>query len=48
MLGDWERKATNIPGVFLLKLPSSRKRLATIAIEVNPIDAAGSATKKGA
>jgi len=21
---DWERRATNIPGVFLLKLPSSR------------------------
>jgi hypothetical protein len=23
---DWERKAINIPGVFLLKLPSSRTR----------------------
>ena len=33
---DWERRATNIPGVFLLKLPSSR----------NPVDSAGSATKK--
>jgi hypothetical protein len=43
---DWEIRATSIPGVFLLKLPSSRKRLAIIAIEINPIDAAGSATKK--
>ena len=43
---DWERRATNIPGVFLLKLPSSRTRQAAIAIEVNPVDAAGSATKK--
>ncbi len=43
---DWERRATNIPGVFLLKLPSSRTRLAAIAIEINPVDAAGSATKK--
>jgi hypothetical protein len=43
---DWERRATNIPGVFLLKLPSSRTRQAAIAIEINPVDAAGSATKK--
>lgn len=43
---DWERRATNIPGVFLLKLPSSRTRQAAVAIEINPVDAAGSATKK--
>ena len=34
------------PGVFLLKLPSSRTRQAAIAIEINPVDSAGSATKK--
>jgi hypothetical protein len=43
---DWERKSTNIPGIFLLKLPSSRTRQASIAIEINPVDAAGAATKK--
>jgi hypothetical protein len=43
---DWERRATNIPGVFLLKLPSSRARKAAIAIEINPVDSTGSATKK--
>jgi hypothetical protein len=43
---DWERRATNITGVLLLKLPSSRARQATVAIEINPVDAAGSATKK--
>jgi hypothetical protein len=43
---DWERTTTNIPGVFLLKLPSSRTRQAAIAIEINPVDSAGSATKK--
>src|SRR5947207_695991 len=43
---DWERRATNIPGVFLLKLPSSRTRQAAVAIEINPVDATGSATKK--
>jgi len=30
----------------MLKLSSSRSRQASIAIEINPIDAAGSATKK--
>jgi hypothetical protein len=30
----------------LLKLPSSRSRQASIAIEINPVDAAGAATKK--
>jgi hypothetical protein len=43
---DWERRPTNLPGVFLLKLPSSRSRQASIAIEINPVDATGSATKK--
>jgi hypothetical protein len=43
---DWERRATNIPGVFLLKLPSSRTRQAAVAIEVNPVDTTGSAIKK--
>ncbi len=43
---DWERSPTNIPGIFLLKLPSFRSRQASIAIEINPVDATGSATKK--
>lgn len=43
---DWERRATSIPGVFLLKLPSSITRQAAIAVEINPLDATGSATKK--
>jgi hypothetical protein len=43
---DWERTLTNIPGIFLLKLPSSRSRQASIAIKINPVDATGAATKK--
>ncbi len=43
---DWERRPTNIPGIFLLKLPSSRSRHASIAIEINPVDATGAVTKK--
>ena len=32
--------------MFLLKLPSSKTRQASIAIKNNPVDAASSATKK--
>ena len=30
----WERKVTNIPGVFLIKLPEYRSRSPYIAIEL--------------
>jgi len=43
---NWERKATNIPGVFLFRLPASKGRPASLAIEINPIDSYGSITKK--
>ena len=43
---DWERKATSIAGVFLLRLPTFKGRSASIAIEINPVDASGSVTKK--
>jgi len=42
-----DARATNIPEVFLLKLPSSRTRqAAAVVIEINPVDSAWSATKK--
>jgi hypothetical protein len=43
---DWERKSTNLPGVFLLRLPSFRGKPASIAIEINPVSTSGSPTKK--
>jgi hypothetical protein len=43
---DWEKKATSIPGLFLLKLPGLRGNLPSIVIEINPVDASGSLTKK--
>ena len=43
---DWEKKATNIPGVFLLRLPSFKRRPAALAIEVNPVGASGAVTKR--
>ena len=42
----WERKVTNIQGVFLIKLPEYRSRPPYIAIEINPVDTSGMATKK--
>lgn len=42
----WERKVTSIPGVFLIKLPEYRSRPPYIAIEINPVDTSGMATKK--
>ena len=33
---DWERRATSISGVFLLKLPSYRTRQASVGILSNP------------
>jgi hypothetical protein len=43
---NWERKPTNIPGVFLFRLPATRGRPASLAIEINPVGTSGSITKK--
>src|SRR2546427_12922211 len=43
---NWERKATNLPGVFLFRLPATKGRPASLAIEINPVDSYGSVTKK--
>ena len=43
---DWERKATSIPGIFLLRLPGLRSTAPSLAIEINPVDSSGFATKK--
>jgi len=43
---DWERKATTLPGVSIIRLPATRTRPATLAIEVNPPDANGRPMKK--
>ena len=45
---DWERKPTNIPGVFIFKLPEYRGRPASLAIEINPLNANGTPSKKEA
>jgi hypothetical protein len=42
----WEKKATSIAGVFPIKLPEYKNRPPYIAMEVNPVDTSGIATKK--
>jgi hypothetical protein len=44
---DWERKTTNIHGVFLLKLPVSIGRPASLAIEINPADSSDRPQRRG-
>jgi hypothetical protein len=43
---DWEKVKTTVPGVFVLKMPGSKNREPSIAVEVNPVDASGSPTKR--
>lgn len=43
---DWERKNTSVPGVYLIKLPKTRNRPASLALELNPIGESGLPIKR--
>lgn len=43
---DWERKNTSVPGVYLIKLPRTRNRPASLALELNPIGESGLPIKR--
>jgi len=43
---DWERKATSVAGVFVLKMPPFRGSPTRLAVELNPVDESGRPTKK--
>ena len=43
---DWERKATSVAGVFVLRMPPFRGSPARLAVELNPVDEYGRPTKK--
>jgi hypothetical protein len=43
---DWERKQTNIPSVFLLRLPSFRGRPECIAIEIDATSRGGGGSNR--
>ena len=43
---DWSRLKTTIPGVFVLKMPAYKSSPTRLAVELNPVDASGSPTKR--
>ena|ERR1017187_3479647 len=43
---DWGKLKTSVPGIFILKMPEYRGIPARLAVELNPVDASGSPTKK--
>jgi hypothetical protein len=43
---DWEKVKTTLPGVFVMKMPGSKNRKPSLAVEINPVDAGGSPTKR--
>ena len=43
---DWARMKTNLPGVFILKLPSYKNNPPRLAVEINPPDKSGNPKKK--
>jgi hypothetical protein len=42
---DWESVKTTTPGVFIKKIPASKRKSACIAIEVNPPNKSGNPSK---
>lgn len=43
---DWGKLKTSVPGIFVLKMPAYKSSPARLAVELNPVDASGSPTKK--
>src|SRR5271169_5841215 len=43
---DWERKHTSVKGVSIIRLPATKSRAASLAIDINPIGENGLPMKK--
>jgi hypothetical protein len=43
---DWERKPTSVKGVSIIRLPATKNRGASLAIDINPIGGNGLPMKK--
>ena len=43
---DWAKVKTTVPGVFVMKMPSSKSRAPSLSVEINPVDAGGRPTKR--
>ncbi len=43
---DWERKPTSVKGVSIIRLPKTKNRSASLAIDINPVNEHGVPMKK--
>jgi hypothetical protein len=43
---DWERKQTSVKGVSIIRLPATKNRPASLAIDINPVGETGLPMKK--
>lgn len=43
---DWDKVKTTVPGVFVMKMPGNKSREPSLTVEINPVDSAGSPTKR--
>lgn len=43
---DWERKQTSVKGVSIIRLPATKNRAASLAIDINPLGLNGLPMKK--
>ena len=43
---DWERKQTSVKGVSIIRLPATKNRAASLAIDINPVGENGLPMKK--
>ena len=43
---DWERKITTLKGVSIIRLPQTKSRPASLAIDINPLNEKGAPMKK--
>jgi hypothetical protein len=43
---DWERKNTSVKGVSIIRLPKTKNRPASLAIDINPVNEKGAPLKK--
>ena len=43
---DWERKKTSVDGVTIIRLPKTKNRAASLAIDINPVNDQGLPMKK--
>jgi len=43
---DWQRRDTSVKGVSIIRLPANKTRNASLAVEINPVNAQGTPMKK--